>query len=159
MQEEAHVDMSNEGHHRAFDIGAKSQMHNNTKIDSYEGMRLKEFNISKFWFIEDHGTQTISHSHIEPKLPPGFFVAGNFKSNLKEGIAAIYFQDDGWFEGYWVAGRIEGYGEYEDGNGGGYKGLWKEDLQWGLGEEFKPGQYQYRGDFVAGEGMAKAHYY
>lgn len=82
----------------------------------------------------------------------GELVEGYFSEGKPDKKANVYFPDGSFFSGEWKMGRIEGHGEFlHEGGRGKYVGSWKEDLQWGEGEEVVQDEYHYKGGFLAGE--------
>lgn len=82
----------------------------------------------------------------------GELVEGYFAQGKPDRRASVYFPDGSYFSGEWREGRIEGVGEFRhEGGRGKYVGEWKEDLQWGEGEEVVQDEYHYKGAFVSGE--------
>ena len=82
----------------------------------------------------------------------GEVVEGYFTQGKPDKRANVYFPDGSYFSGEWKNGRIEGTGEFRhDADKGRYVGQWKDDLQWGEGEEIIQDEYHYKGGFIAGE--------
>jgi hypothetical protein len=82
----------------------------------------------------------------------GELVEGYFTQGKPDRRASVYFPDGSYFSGDWRDGRIEGYGEFRhEGGRGKYVGQWKQDMQWGEGEEVVQDEYHYKGAFVSGE--------
>ncbi len=84
--------------------------------------------------------------------PGGELVEGYFAQGKPDRRANVYFPDGSYFSGEWRDGRIEGFGEFRhEGGRGKYLGEWKQDMQWGEGEEVVQDEYHYKGSFVSGE--------
>ena len=91
----------------------------------------------------------------------GNYYKGDIVNGLSHGKGILYGKDRKIkYEGEFINGQAEGFGNYYYENGESYIGQWKNDLKHGKGIlYYKNGEIKYEGDFIKGKAEGNGKYY